>query len=171
VGWPGSGFNNIAVGSLGGNNFLVSSDFSARGLNDFYNPVTGTVVTNARVAVDIAAPGDYMVLAAYLGDSGGIGASTNPAIRALIQQPSPTNQYFLNMDGTSFSAPIVAGGIALLKDVAKTHPFLNLAADTNALDTRVVKSVIMAGARETFAWDNGQNVTSNGVVRTTRRDD
>ena len=168
VGWPGSGFNNIAVGSLGGNNFLVSSDFSARGLNDFYNPVTGTVVTNARVAVDIAAPGDYMVLAAYLGDSGGIGASTNPAIRALIQQPSPTNQYFLNMDGTSFSAPIVAGGIALLKDVAKTHPFLNLTADTNALDTRVVKSVIMAGSRETFAWDNGQSVTSNGVVRTTQ---
>lgn len=168
VGWPASGFNNIAVGSLGGNNFLVSSDFSSRGLVDFYNPVTQTVVTNARVAVDISAPGEYMVLAAYLGDSGGIGASTNPAIRALIQQPSPTNQYFLNMDGTSFSAPIVAGGIALLKDVAKTHPFLNLAADTNALDTRVLKSVIMAGARETFAWDNGQNVTSNGVVRTTQ---
>jgi autotransporter-associated beta strand protein len=166
AGWPGSGFNSIAVGSLGGNNFLVSSEFSSRGLSDFYNPVTGTVVTNARVAVDIAAPGEYMVLAAYLGNSGGIGASTNPAIRALLQQPPPTNLYFLNMDGTSFSSPIVAGGIALLKDVAKTHPFLNLTADTNALDTRVVKSVIMAGSRETFAWDNGQNVTSNGVVRT-----
>ena len=168
VGWPASGFNNIAVGSLGGNNFLVSSDFSSRGLVDFYNPVTQTVVTNARVAVDISAPGEYMVLAAYLGDSGGIGASTNPAIRALIQQPSPTGQYFLNMDGTSFASPIVAGGIALLKDVAKTHPFLNLTADTNALDTRVVKSVIMAGARETFAWNNGQSVASNGVVRTTQ---
>ena len=168
AGWPGSGFNNIAVGSLGGNNFLVSSDFSSRGLNDFYNPVTDTLVTNARVAVDIAAPGEYMVLAAYLGDSGGIGASTNPAIRALIQQPSPTNQYFLNMDGTSFSAPIVAGGIALLKDVAKTDPSLNLTAYTNALDTRVLKSVVMAGARETFAWDNGQVVASNGIVRTTQ---
>jgi autotransporter-associated beta strand protein len=168
VGWPASGFNNIAVGSLGGNNFLVSSDFSSRGLVDFYNPVTQTVVTNARVALDISAPGEYMVLAAYLGDSGGIGASTNPAIRALIQQPSPTGQYFLNMDGTSFASPIVAGGIALLKDVAKTHPFLNLTADTNALDTRVVKSVIMAGARETFAWNNGQSVASNGVVRTTQ---
>jgi hypothetical protein len=168
VGWPASGFNNIAVGSLGGNNFLVSSDFSSRGLVDFYNPVTDTLVTNARVAVDISAPGEYMVLAAYLGNSGGIGASTNPAIRALIQQPSPTNLYFLNMDGTSFSSPIVAGGIALLKDVAKTHPFLNLTADTNALDTRVLKSVIMAGSRETFAWDNGQTVVSNGVVRTTQ---
>jgi len=168
VSWPASGFNNIAVGSLGGNNFLVSSDFSSRGLVDFYNPVTQTVVSNARVAVDIAAPGEYMALAAYLGDSGGLGASTNPAIRALIQQPSPTGQYFLNMDGTSFASPMVAGGIALLKDVAKTHPFLNLTAETNALDTRVVKSVIMAGSRETFAWDNGQNVTSNAVVRTTQ---
>jgi hypothetical protein len=168
AGWPGSGFNSIAVGSLGGNNFLVSSEFSSRGLNDFYNPVTDTLVTNARVAVDVSAPGEYMVLAAYLGNSGGIGASTNPAIRALIQQPSSTNQYFLNMDGTSFSAPIVAGGLALLKDVAKTHPFLNLTAETNALDTRVLKSVVMAGARETFAWDNGQTVASNGVVRTTQ---
>lgn len=168
VGWPASGFNNIAVGSLGGNNFLVSSDFSSRGVVDFYNPVTQTLVTNARVAVDISAPGEYMVLAAYLGNSGGIGASTNPAIRALIQQPSPTGQYFLNMDGTSFASPMVAGGIALLKDVAKTHPFLNLTAETNALDTRVVKSVIMAGSRETFAWDNGQTVASNGVVRTTQ---
>jgi autotransporter-associated beta strand protein len=168
VGWPASGFNNIAVGSLAGNNFLVSSDFSSRGFVDFYNPVTDTLATNARVAVDIAAPGEYMVLAAYLGNSGSIGASTNPAVRAVIQQPPPTGQYFLNQFGTSFSSPMVAGGIALLKDVAKTHPFLSLAADTNALDTRVVKSVIMAGARETFAWDNGQNVTSNGVVRTTQ---
>lgn len=167
VGNPGSDFNNIAVGSLGGSTFLVPSDFSSRGLVDFYNPVSGILTTNARVAVDIAAPGELLFLAAYLGDSGSIGASSNPYIHGMIQEPPPTGQYFVNMDGTSFSSPIVAGGVALLKDVAKTHPFLNLNADTNALDTRVVKSVLMSGALETPGWDNGQSA-SGGVVATTQ---
>ncbi len=167
VGNPGSDFNNIAVGSLGGSTFLVPSEFSSRGLVDFYNPVTDSLISEARVAVDIAAPGELLFLAAYLGDSGSIGASSNPYIHGMIQEPPPTGQYFVNMDGTSFSSPIVAGGIALLKDVAKTHPFLNLNADTNALDTRVVKSVLMSGAVETPGWDNGQSA-SDGVVATTQ---
>lgn len=167
VGNPGSDFNNIAVGSVGGSTFLVPSEFSSRGLVDFYNPVSGVLTTNARVAVDIAAPGELLFLAAYLGDSGSIGASSNPYIHGMIQEPPPTGQYFVNMDGTSFSSPIVAGGVALLKDVAKTHPFLNLNADTNALDTRVVKSVLMSGALETPGWDNGQSA-SGGVVATTQ---
>ncbi|MEI7863854.1 MAG: S8 family serine peptidase [Chthoniobacterales bacterium] len=165
---PGSGYNNITAGSLGGNTFLVPSDFSSRGLASFYNPATATMISNARVAVDVAAPGEFMVLAAYLGDSGGLGASTNPVIEGIIQQPSSTNRYFLNMDGTSFASPVVAGGIALLKDVAKVHPSLNFTNNTNALDTRVVKSVVMAGALETFGWNNLQTRSSNGVVSTTQ---
>ena len=167
VGNPGSDFNNIAVGSVGGSTFLVPSDFSSRGLVDFYNPVTDSLISEARVAVDIAAPGEFLFLAAYLGDSGSIGASSNPDIHGMVQEPPPTDLYFVNNYGTSFSSPIVAGGVALLKDVAKTHPFLNLNADADALDTRVVKSVLMSGALETPGWDNGQSV-SGGVVSTTQ---
>ena len=166
VGNPASNFNNIAVGSLGGSTFLVPSEFSSRGLVDFYNPVTDTLTSEARVAVDIAAPGELLFLAAYLGDSGSIGASSDPFIQSLIEEPPPTDQYFVNMDGTSFSSPIVAGGVALLKDVAKTHPSLNLAANPDALDTRVVKSVLMAGALETAGWDNGQAAVAGGVTAT-----
>lgn len=114
VGAPASGFNNIAVGAIGGANFNQPTSFSSRGAVDFYNPVTGTTHVGVRNAVDIAAPGENMFLAAYLGNNGGIGA----ALPSMVQNPSPTDQYFLNMDGTSFAAPMVAGGIALLKDVA-----------------------------------------------------
>jgi hypothetical protein len=150
---PGSGYNNISVGSLGGASFLTPSGFSSQGLADFYNPETGITHFGARAAVDLAAPGERLFLAAYLGNSGSIAA----ALPALVQQPSPTDQYFLNMDGTSYSAPIVAGGIALLKDAAKTDPFVNHLGNDDAFDTRVIKSVLMAASRATDGWNNGQN--------------
>ena len=158
VGAPASGFNNISVGSLGGADFLQPSAFSSNGAADFYNPVSNIVLSGVRAAVDIAAPGERMVLAAYLGPEGGIGA----ALPSLVQDPLPTDQYFLNMDGTSFSAPIVAGGISLLKDAANTL----LAGNSEAMDTRVIKSVLMAGASTTAGWDNGQdamNVTTQAL--------
>lgn len=153
VGAPASGFNNISVGSVGGADFLQPSSFSSRGAADFYNPETGVTLTGVRSAVDIAAPGERMFLAAYLGNSGSIAA----ALPDIVQQPSPTDLYFLNMDGTSFAAPIVAGGIALLKDVAKTDLFYNHNGNDDAFDTRVIKSVLMASATETAGWNNGQN--------------
>jgi hypothetical protein len=114
---PASGFNNISVGSVGGPTFLAPSSFSSRGASDFYNPQTGLTLTGVRSAVDIAAPGERMFLAAYLGDSGSIGAR----FPSLVQEPSPTDLYFLEQDGTSFSSPMVAGGIALLKDACRQH--------------------------------------------------
>ena len=149
VSGPASGYNNISVGSLGGADFLQPSSFSSHGATDFYNPVTNQTISGVRAAVDISAPGERMFLAAYLGNSGGIGA----AIPGITQTPSPTDQYFLNMDGTSFAAPMVAGGIALMKDAANTL----LASEANAQDTRVVKSVLMAGSTATNGWNNGQN--------------
>lgn len=166
VGAPASGFNNISVGSLGGSSFLQPSGFSSQGAVDFYNPTTLITLRGVRSAVDIAAPGERMVLAAYLGDTGSLGASTAPNLVSLVQASSPTDQYFFNMDGTSFSAPVVAGGIALLKDVAN----LVYGANSNAQDTRVIKSVIMAGSRETDGWNNGQdamNVTTQALDRQT----
>jgi hypothetical protein len=158
VGAPASGFNNISVGSVGGSTFLEPSSFSSSGASDFFNPQTGVTLTGVRSSVDIAAPGERMNLAAYLGDSGSIGAGDPTS----VQDPSPTNLYFQEMDGTSFSSPMVAGGIALLKDAANTL----LASEANAMDTRVIKSVIMAGARKTTGWNNGQNtmnVTTQGL--------
>ncbi len=153
VGSPGAGYNNISVGSTGGAGFLQPSAFSSSGAVDFYNPVTGQTLTGVRSAVDIAAPGERMFLAAYLGGEGGIGA----ALPGLVANPVPADQYFLNMDGTSFASPMVAGGVALLKDVAKTHFFLNHSGNTDAFDTRVIKSVLQASATATAGWNNGQN--------------
>lgn len=164
VGWPGSGFNTIAVGALGDNAFMAPADFTSRGLVDFYNPVTGIMTSNARVAVNIAAPGEHFYLAAYLGNQGGIPA----ALPGLVREPSPTDLYFIDVPGTSFSGPIVAGGLAVLKDVANRDTFVNLNDLTNAQDTRVTKSVLMAGALETFGWDNGQTMGTHGAVVTTR---
>ena len=164
VGWPGSGFNVITVGALGGNSFMSPAAFTSRGLVDFYNPVTGVVTSNARVAVNISAPGEHFYLAAYLGNQGGIPA----AAPGLVQQPPPTDLYFVDVPGTSFSSPAVAGGLAVLKDVANRDSFWNLNGLTNAQDTRVTKSVLMAGALETFGWDNGQTMSTNGATVTTR---
>lgn len=154
---PGDVFNGITVGSVGGTNFRTPSAFSSRGAVDFYNPVTTTTVTGVRAAVDIAAPGELNVLAAYLGPTGGLAPLTT-----ITQDPSPTDQFFVNQDGTSFASPTVAGGVALMKDAAKS-----LLMPETALDSRVVKSVLMAASHRTIGWNNGQ-ATIGGVVRTTQ---
>ena len=159
---PGSTFNGITVGSLGGATFLQPSSFTSRGAVDFYNPVTNTTLTGVRAAVDIAAPGENFFLAAYLGPTGTL--ASDPAIAAMLRPTPPTDLYFLNQSGTSFAAPIVAGGIALLKDAAA----YNLYGVDAASDTRVIKSVLMAGATRTVGWNNGQAVNARGVVETTR---
>ncbi len=162
VGGPGSGYNGITVGSLGGRTdaqpYLRPSDFTSSGPIDFYNPQTEETLHGVRAGVTISAPGEDLVLAAYLGATGSL--KSRPDI---TQTPSPTDQYFLNQAGTSFAAPIVSGGITLLKDVAQG----NLTNLTTAEDSRVVKAVLMAGATRTTGWNNGQTLQS-GVVRTTQ---
>jgi hypothetical protein len=158
---PGVGFNGIVVGSLGGESdarpYLRASTFSSGAAADFHNPATGQTLTGVRAAVDISAPGENLVLAAYLGDTGSLAGTpyTDPTL--------PTDLYFLNAAGTSFSAPIVAGGVALLKDVSHVY-FPTLDA---ARDTRVIKSILQAGALQTTGWDNGQHLV-DGVLTTTQ---
>jgi hypothetical protein len=163
---PASGFNNISVGSVGGASLLQPSTWTSQGLADFYlpGPNGGTTLPGVRVAVDLAAPGETLFLAAYLGRSGSFGAM--PVADPYLYDTPPTNRYFTS-GGTSFSSPIVAGGIALLKDVANTDPFLNFKDNPAAFDTRVLKSVLMAGAQKTVGWNNGQNVV-NAVNVTTQ---
>ncbi|PTX95125.1 hypothetical protein DB345_12590 [Spartobacteria bacterium LR76] len=159
---PGSGYNNITVGSVGGTHFLTPSDFSSREAVDFYNPATGETITGVRAAVDIAAPGEDLFLAAYLGKTGSLASLTD-----VVQDISPTDLYFLRQSGTSFAAPIVAGGIGLLKDVVHYYEENGVPISAYTLDTRVVKSVLMAGATRTEGWNNGQT-DQNGIVTTTQ---
>jgi hypothetical protein len=121
--------------------------------------VANTTITGVRAAVDIAAPGELNVLAAYLGPTGGLAPLTD-----ITQNPSPTNQYFVNQDGTSSASPTVAGGVALMKDAAKAWW---MGMPGTALDSRVIKSVLMATSDRTDGWSNGQ-ATVGGVVRTTQ---
>ncbi len=165
---PGANFNAITAGSLGGASFLTPSEFSSSGPVDFYNPVSGQTLTGVRAAVDIAAPGENLFLAAYFGSTGSLGASTDPNVIRLVEDPSPTDLNWVNQNGTSFAAPIVAGGITLLKDAAENDIFYNLNGIASANDTRVIKSVMMAGATETEGWDNGQSVNVDGAILTTQ---
>ena len=158
VGAPGACYNGITVGSVGGTNFRTPSAFSSRGPVDFYDPASDTLFEGVRAAVDIAAPGENGFLAAYLGSTGGLAPLTS-----ITQDPSPTDLYFTNVDGTSFASPTVAGGIALMTDAAKGL----LGMPATALDARVVKAVLMASAARTEGWNNGQ-VVAGGVTRTTQ---
>lgn len=159
-----AGYNAIVVGSLGGASesppYLQPSDFSSPGPADFFNPATLEVETGVRATVHIAAPGEKMALAYYPGATGALREIVEP------EDPLPDGLYFtFNQQGTSFSAPVVAGGIALLKDVA--HGGLYIQDQPEALDSRVLRSVIMAGAVVTEGWDNAQNLV-DGVVTTTQ---
>lgn len=155
---PGACYNTITVGSVGGPAFRTPSAFSSHGRVDFYNPATGLTLAGVRTAVDVAAPGESDILAAYLGPTGGLGPFPE-----YTQNPSPTDLFFTNINGTSFAAPAVAGGVALMKDAAKGLGFV----PGTALDARVVKAVLMATSDATDGWDNGQ-ASVGGVIRTTQ---
>src|SRR5204863_7293033 len=88
--------------------FSQVADFSARGPQDYFDPVHGTV-HNVRAPVDLVAPGTTIVAAYYGGASGGNGPT--------LPNPDPANPatdlYSYPLARTSFPAPIASGGIAL----------------------------------------------------------
>ena len=146
VGGIAASYNTISVAALGSDSsnppYNQATSFSSRGPNDYYNPVNGQTITGVRARVDIAAPGENLSLAYTTSD------------------PS---YYYPNLRGTSFAAPIVAGGAALVVDAGKDM----YASDAKAIDGRVVKAVLLNGADKTQGWDNGQQMV-NGVVTTTQ---
>ncbi len=108
---PASSVNVIAVGSLGTDTtnpqYSTISTFSSRSPTDYLVPTnstgtTGTVILGGRASVDLVAPGEDLTLAFYGGNTGG-NAFNGPVNNA-------TNFYSLGLRGTSFAAPIVAGG-------------------------------------------------------------
>ena len=163
VGGPASGYNSIAVGATGDgtyNGFSSVADFSSRGPQDYHDPVHGTIV-GVRAPVDLVAPGTTIVGAFYGGQTGGNGLT----LATTQADPSlgGTDWYSFGLAGTSFAAPVVAGGISLLKSASYYVNF-----GDSARDTRVIKAVLMNSATKLPGWDNGQVTQANGTVLTTQ---
>lgn len=163
VGGPATGYNTVAVAALTGDllnpPFSVVANFSSRGPSDFYNPATNATIPDVRPTVDIAAPGDDLTLAYYGGLTGGHLSGTDPT-------GGSGAYYASNLGGTSFAAPVVAGGAALMVDAGRL--FVDSAvAPSDMLDPRVVKAAMLAGARQPTGWNNGQ-ATVDGVITTTQ---
>jgi hypothetical protein len=170
---PGAGYNNLCVAALGPNPpYDRPAWFSSGGPNDYADPINGTR-NDARQVVDIAAPGENLSSAYYGGETGGNGTTNNPSVSG----PGPTGlpsgalggpDYYSRggIGGTSFAAPTVAGGAALLYDAA----YDVFAANPDARDARVMKTVLMNSATKTFGWNNGQvsHPNGNGGVLTTQ---
>ncbi|MGA2616289.1 MAG: S8 family serine peptidase [Thermoguttaceae bacterium] len=164
VGGPASGYNTISVGAVGNytyNDFSTVADFSSRGPQDYYDPVH-LVVPGVRAAVDLVAPGTTLVSAYYGAQTGGNSAllsTTQPDVSG-----GANNYYSFGLAGTSFAAPIVSGGIALLKSAAYQVSGM----PSTALDTRVIKAVLMNSATKLPGWNNGQYLNAAGVTVTTQ---
>jgi hypothetical protein len=169
VGSPGSDYNAITVGALtNANTFDAVASFSSRAPQDFgYINTSGSTVTVAgvRAAVDVAAPGTSLVSAFWGGQAGG----NNPTLTSSTNQGTQADLYSNGIAGTSFAAPLVAGGASLVVSAAKTLP--SLSPNPVAARSEVVKSLLLNGADKTSGWSNGQqSVTVGGTtyIRTTQ---
>jgi hypothetical protein len=155
---PAGGYNVLSVGALtytdygtGTGPFSIAAPYTSGGPSDYQGPVNpsqpgGTVtqaerVSNVRARVDIVAPGDPLTLASF----------------------GPTDTSFSGpLGGTSFAAPIVAGGAALLVDVGNT---LYGGFSTHG---NIIKAVLLNSADHTIpGYNNGQTLV-DGVVTTTQ---
>jgi len=163
VGAPGSGYNTLTVAALGAaNSFDTVASFSSRGPQDFgYYDDQSQVVTVAgvRAAVDIALPGESITSAFYGGQNGG----NNATLAGSVDQGSIPDAYSAFINGTSFAAPIAAGGATLVASAAKTLPAL--ASNPAAAESVVVKALLLNGADKTAGWDNGQQPVTVGADR------
>ena len=163
VGGPGSSFNVITVGSLGGAQQLTPSSFSSGGWSSFYDPVNEVTIPNARAAVHVSAPGENFALAAYLQPTGGLEPLLN---EEGINNPADDLYFVFSQSGTSFASPIVAGGVGLLKNLVRSGPYA--LSQTEAMDTRVMRSIIMASSIRTEGWNNAQLAGPGGALITTQ---
>jgi len=156
---PGSAWNNITVGALGDDFSPIPygsvAPFSSQGPSTFrHATIQGQLVFSIRATVDLAAPGTLLTAAFY-------GGATGSNLAGVASGGSESFTTFLQ--GTSFAAPIVAGGATLLVDVA----YDRFAADAESRDGRVIKAVLQNSAWKIAGWNNGQQTVS-GVIRTTQ---
>jgi hypothetical protein len=163
VGAPGSGYNTLTVAALGSaNTFNSVASFSSRAPQDYgYVGTGGGTIPGVRAAVDLAAPGVSITSAFYGGQNGG----NNATLAGSTDQGSSPAAYSNSIAGTSFAAPLVAGGAALVSSAAAT--LAPLTSNTAASHAMVVKSLLLTGADKTSGWNNGQaTVTVSGTTFT-----
>ncbi|MGA2501337.1 MAG: S8 family serine peptidase, partial [Tepidisphaeraceae bacterium] len=155
---PASGYNGIAVGALASDQdnppYRTVATFSNVGPNDFHNPKLNLDIPAVRAAVDITAPGQDIIAAAYTGSTGSNTGLTDP-------YPGQNDLYYIGIAGTSFASPTVAGGAALMVGAARDR----LGSATKATDTLIVKAILMNSADKLPGWTN--NTTSVGGVLVT----
>ena len=157
VGAPGSGYNTLTVAALdNANTFASVAGFSSRGPQEFAYFSSGGIVSipGVRAAVDLAASGTSITSAFYGGQAGG----NNSSLDGSTNQGSDPNAYTDFINGTSFAAPIVAGGAALVASAAKTLP--PLSGNPYAAQSVVVKALLLNGADKTNGWNNGQQAVN-----------
>ncbi len=166
VGAPGAGYNTIAVAALGGaNSYDAVAGFSSRGPQDFsyydyYDDFNIVTIPGGRASVDIAAPGTDITSAFYGGQTGGNTDSDPDNVTGSVDLGSDADAYSSSIGGTSFAAPIVAGGATLMVSAAKTLP--ELSNNQNATHSMVIRSILMTGADKIAGWDNGQAIVTDG---------
>ncbi len=152
---PAAGYNNLSVASVAydGGAYDIPSAFSSGGPNDYQDP--NRFVSQGRQVVDIAAPGEDISAAYYGGETGGNRPQLGGAPSGPVGAP---DWYTHSTSGTSYSAPTVAGGVALLYDAS----YANFPGNSDARDARVMKAIVMNSAAKTLNWDNGQTPNPNG---------
>lgn len=158
VGSPAVGFNVIAVGALSKESgYTAVADFSSYGPSDFYNPATGETITNARATVHLVAPGEEIWGAADTED---------PEVTPYLtpEQIGATDLYFTSLTGTSFAAPLVAGGATLLASYSYAVEDVTGVSQADARDARVIKAVLLSSADKISGWSNN---SSSQTVETT----
>jgi hypothetical protein len=152
---PATSYNGIVVGSLTAlEDYNSPSVTSSGGDIHFKDPVNGTAPATRR-RVDIAAPGENLGSAYYGGLTGGNSQNLTTPPSGDLGGP---DFYTRDLDGTSYAAPLVAGGASLLHSLADVL-FLP---ESPAHDSRVIKAVLMNSAHKTEGWTNGQVPHSNG---------
>ena len=166
-------FNTITVGSTGSDInapfYSAVSSFSSGGPSN-YADNTGTV-KGVRARVDLVAPGQDLTVAYYDGPTGsnkGLTQTQRDPAPYIVQSPSPNGTstlYDQREDGTSYSAPIVAGGASLLVDAGQTL----YGGITGATDGRLLKAILMNSAAKLVGFKNGSTIDPlTGALVTTQ---